>query len=552
MNLQSPSLLIAPLALCSLFIATSAHAGDTHGPTFSDESTLLDFERVDDLASAKLGGVAWMDYDDDGDLDLYLVNSPGGDNGLYRNDNGSFTDVADEAGVTGDGLGYTGALAGDIDNDGCTDLFITGAGAFFGISIPHRLYMNNCDGTFTDATATSGIDPMHLGMMATFGDIDDDGYLDLFVASPGNFSTGVLTTQKLYRNNGDGSFQDISSSAGIATAEGACVAAFSDFNDDGWSDILVGSCNALDTSGDAPAPIPGPWELWINQGDMRFIDMADEAGLNEHEGFPMAIALSDYDRDGDIDIFSTGAGVANPFGAEGNLSEQVLFENNGDGTYSEVTAEVGLSGFEFGWGATFADFDNDMDDDLVKVGSVAVSFMQLLGDLASPGRVFVNDGSGNMSAELDFGLQFQATSGLGVADYDLDGYPDIVIQKTAYALTDTPFGTIAGDGRPVLLRNDGGYNRSVTVRLVGEQSNAMGIGARVTAHLTGRDPQTREVLAGSSFASTDSPWLTFGIGGLHWAAVEVEWPSGQHEYFIVTIYGDQVTDLEEGTGIALQ
>ena len=552
MNPQSPSLLIAPLALSSLFIATSAHAGDTQSPSFSDESALLDFERIDELTSAKLGGAAWMDYDDDGDLDLYLVNSPGGDNVLFRNDIDSFTDVAEEAGVTGDGSGFSGVVAGDIDNDGCTDLFMTGAGAFFGVSLPHRLYLNNCDGTFTDATAGSGIDPTHLGMMATLGDIDDDGYLDLFVASPGNFNTGVMTPQKLYRNNGDGTFEDISESSGIATAEGACVASFSDFNDDGWSDILVGNCNALDFSGGTPVPIPGPWELWINQGDLRFIDMADEAGLNEHEGFPMAIALSDYDKDGDIDIFSTGAGVANPFGAEGNLSEQVLFSNNGDGTYTEVTEQAGLSGFEFGWGATWADFDNDMDPDLVMVGSVAVSFMQLLGDLASPGRVFENDGAGNMTPVLDFGLQFQATSGLAVADYDLDGYEDIVIQKTAYSVSSSPWGTLAGDGRPVLMRNDGGQNRSVTVRLVGDQSNSMGIGARVTTHLTGRDPQTREVLAGTSFASTDSPWLTFGIGNLHWAAVEVAWPSGTHEYFVVTIYGDRVTDLEEGTGIAIQ
>ncbi|MEX1367361.1 MAG: VCBS repeat-containing protein, partial [Nannocystaceae bacterium] len=184
----SPALLL-PLALLALLApAHSAHADEPpcevdHGLDFEDASAQIDWGRIGDFDSESRGGVAWVDYDDDGDLDLYVINSPGGDNALYRNDGGTFTDVAPAAGVAGDATGYTGVVAGDLDNDGCTDLFLTGAGSSLGLGLPNRLYLNNCDGTFDDVTTQSGIDPVHPGLMAALGDIDADGYLDLFVTS---------------------------------------------------------------------------------------------------------------------------------------------------------------------------------------------------------------------------------------------------------------------------------------------------------------------------------------------------------------------------------
>ncbi|MCH9683818.1 MAG: CRTAC1 family protein [Deltaproteobacteria bacterium] len=518
-----------------------------HGTSFSDASASVSFERIGDNFTAGLGGTAWIDHDDDDDLDLILVNSPGGDHGLFRNDSGAFTNVATEAGVTGDGSGHTGALAGDIDNDGCTDLFLTGAGGFLGAVLPHRLYLNNCDGTFSDITTASGIDPLHNGVMASFGDIDNDGFIDLYVASTGDFFTGELSTQKLYHNQGDGTFVDISAYAGIDTAFGGCVTGMSDFNNDGLTDLLMGNCGNLDTSGAQPFPIPGPWELWINQGDLTFVDTATAAGLNARPGFPMAVTMSDYDLDGDLDIFATGMGPENPF-MPGLLGEQVLFRNNGDGTFADATYEAGLGGWEWGWGASFADFDNDGDDDLVTVGSVALPVMTFLGDLAGPGRIFENDGNGYFEAVDDFGLENQATSGLAVADYDSDGFPDIAIVKTAYALT-TPEGTLAGDGAPVIQRNEGNANNSVTIRLRGTASNSMGIGARVHAFTPARQ-QVKEVVAGSSFASTNSPWLTFGLGRWHLAFVVVSWPSGLDELYVAPAIGELQT-FTEGTGICL-
>ena len=521
--------------------------GIDHGPAFEDVSALLDWERIFDPFSAQLGGAAWLDYDKDDDLDLFIPNAPGGNNALFRNDNGSFVNVAAAAGIGGEGAGFTGALAGDIDNDGCTDLFLSGAGGFIGLGLPSRLYRNNCDGTFSNITASSGIDADHLALMAAFGDIDNDGFIDLYVASPGNLFTGVLTPQKLYHNNGDGTFTDISAAAGIDTELGGCVVGFSDFNLDGWQDLLMGNCANLDTSGPQPFPIPGPWEMWLNQGDLTFTNVADDAGLGLRPGFPMAVTIADYDGDNHLDIFSTGMGPLNPF-SPGLLGEHVMFRNNGNGTYSDETYSSGLGNWEWGWGASFADFDNDGDQDLVNVGSVAIGAFLFLGDLASPGRVHENDGTGYLNPILEFGLEYDSTSGLAIADYDGDGFLDIVIVRTAFT-TPTPTGLLTGDGYPVLLRNKGNRNRSVTIRLVGTTSNAMGIGARVHA-VTPHQTQILEVAAGSSFASTNSPWLTFGLSKLPQAFIIVEWPSGIKEFFL-THSREQLHTLQEGTGIAL-
>jgi len=524
---------------------------------FNDVSHLLDFERVDDLLTVpiadRLGGAAWLDYDNDGDLDLFLTNAPGGNNALFRNDKGKFVDVAESAGITGDKSGFTGALAGDINNDGWVDLFLTGANGFMGLGRPSRLYQNNGDGSFTDTTATSGIAANHLAAMAVFGDIDGDRFLDLFVASPGNFTLRTLTEQKLYHNNGDGTFTDISESAGINTSLGGCVAAFSDFNHDLRADILVGNCGNLSNL-DNPdprthRPIPGPWELWINQGDNTFIDQADVAGLNVRPGLPMALTSADFDLDGDIDWFATGMGLSNPF-VPGLLGEQVLFTNLNDETFADATYPSGLGGFEWGWGASFADFDNDGDEDLATVGSFVTSLVILPTSLANPGLIFENKGNGEFKEKINLALQDQATSGLAVADYDNDGYSDLVIIKAAYNGINMLGETVQGDGAPVLLHNKGNKNRSLTIRLTGTLSNPMAIGAQVTVHARKMKAQVRELAAGTSFVSTNSPWLTFGIGRQRYAVVVVQWPSGLKEAFWAKASKKRV-ELVEGSGYVL-
>jgi hypothetical protein len=492
--------------------------------------------------SEGLHGTTWLDYDNDGDLDLYLTNAPGFANALFRNDAGSFTDVSVAAGVA-DGEGGAGAVAADIDNDGWCDLFVIGTGgigspSFFGT--PHKLFVNNRDGTFSDWTAASGITGPHPAMMAAFGDIDNDGDLDLFVTNPGSFVTG-MEPQVLYLNNGDRTFTDISASAGINTSFGGCVVNFTDYDEDGLADILVGNCNLLTfPSGPPGIPVPGPWELWRNNGDLTFTDMAGPAGLDVRPGFPMALTTGDYDNDGDLDFFATGLGVAFNAVFPGILSEQVLFENNGDGTYTDVTYAAGLGGFEWGWGASFADFDNDGDEDLLHVGSMPPMFGVIGPGLACPGRLYENDGAGGFSSAATYGLEFDFTSGLAVGDYDCDGFPDAVITTAPYA-PDTR-------NTPVLLHNDGNGNNSLTVRLQGTSSNRDGVGAVVRAKLQHR-VLTKQVHSGTSFASGNSPWLTFGLGKAKHVKIEVSWPSGLVERFKEKhISGNRFVTLVEGTG----
>ncbi|MEN8260353.1 MAG: VCBS repeat-containing protein, partial [Pseudomonadota bacterium] len=198
---------LATSVVVSTMIPTRTEAAPDadHGTMYSDVSSQLSFARNADGFTDGLGGAAWLDYDNDGDLDVYLVNGVGAANGLFRNDGGTFADVTAAAGVANIGGASAGAVAADIDNDGCTDLFVHGAGGIGGpafIGQPHVLYVNNCDGTFTDVTAGSGITGPHPAMMAAFGDINNDGYLDLFVTNPGSFVTG-LGAQALYLNLGN-------------------------------------------------------------------------------------------------------------------------------------------------------------------------------------------------------------------------------------------------------------------------------------------------------------------------------------------------------------
>ena len=543
--------------------ASALHRAE-EGVTFENVSALLaPFARS--ATGEGLGGIAWLDYDNDGNLDLYLTNGVGASNGLFRNNgDGTFTDVTAAAGVStahpaiGAGSGASGVLAGDIDNDGFTDLFITGEGHLVGpAQTPNRMFHNQGNGSFQEIPA-----PSHPGsaLGASFGDINNDGFVDLFVASPGHIpfltgpGTGESHPNKLYLNNGDLTFTDISASAGIeglypapwdpglTVSDGACVSGFTDYDQDGDADLLVGNCNAWPPGG--PAPVrPTPFNLFRNNGDNTFTDVAAAAGLaTPPGGFWMGLAFGDYDNDGDVDFFATSTGTLN-----GLL--HVLMSNNGDGTFTNNAAAAGVASSEFGWGATMADFDNDGDLDLYQVGSLPL-FGAIGPGLGGPGRLNFNNGDGTFTddtAATGVNLSFHYTSGVVQGDFDGDGFADIVVMTAPWQAVDPATGAVVGnpDGRPVLLRNEGNRNHSVTLKLVGTDSNAGGIGARVQVR-TGWRVQTREVRAGSSMASTDSPWPSFGIGRWHHALVKVSWPSGLEERFFVR-HG-RVRTLTEGTG----
>ena len=481
-----------------------------------------------------VGGAAWFDYDNDDDLDLYVANTKTEPNALFRNDGGAFTDVAEEAGVT-NGEGNSGVAAADINNDGCADLFLSGEGGAIGSRwSPHKLYVNNCDGTFTDASEGSGIVVPEGVWSAAFGDINGDGLLDLFVGGVSGLLGGGFRpgTNEVYLNNGDATFDPVSVTAGLTTQSNTCGVAISDYNGDGLQDLLSANCGV----GESP-------ELWRSNGDMTYTDVAGEAGIgrktgesgsaNDHATTRMLFA--DFDNDLDLDILALSYGDVMP----GQVPDWILhrlWENNGDGTYKNVAGPAGITGLGFGWGASFADFNNDGYPDFYYVGGIPIPPYDILGE--NPGTLYLNRRDGTFAKEEDHGLGGLFASGIATADYDHDGYLDVVV------VTAKSQGV---GGTPILLRNRGGDNSWITVRLVGTESNRDGVGARVTV-TAGNLSLLKETRSGFAFLSTESPWPTFGLGGHDGAVdVRVEWPSGLTEIFGGQTIRQMAT-LTEGTG----
>ena len=567
----------ALLASIVIFLAGAqqvySQSSNQSGIRFEDKSALLDFKRA---GGEGLGGAAWLDFDKDGDLDLFLTNSrkmfdrsPGRfENGLFRNNNdGTFTNVSRQAGVA-NGYGNSGVVVADIDNDGYPDIFLCGEGGTVSpfIQSPVRLYHNQRDGTFKDISWKSRIRGGGTEWSAAMGDINNDGYVDLFIASPGHipyvrgFGGGRSHPNKLYLNNGDLTFTDISQSAGITglyvdeatgrvASDGACAVGFSDYNGDNLLDIFVANCNAFKVG----LPIYGkdllratPFNLFRNNGDQTFTDVASDAGL-DILGFWMALAFGDFNNDGHIDFFASSSGTASNL-----LFPHALMRNNGDGTFTDIT-DNDLAETPFAWGASAADFDNDGDLDLFKAGSLPV--FGIVDAEASPGEFFRNEGEKGFVADhdaTDIDLSADYTSGVAQGDFNGDGFPDVVVIRSAFQVSLPPFYNFNFDlpnGQPVLLQNKGNNNGWLTVRPVGTTSNSMGIGARIEVFSPANPDsrQVREVRAGSSFASSESPWPTFGLGPNPGnSSIKVSWPSGLVEEF-PSVPPGQIYNVVEGT-----
>ncbi len=513
----------AALSLSALFMSSMPVVGGDL-IAFEDVTELVPY----DVHSRLFGGngfvgVAWFDYDRDDWLDLYVVNGCNHSNALFRNNaDGTFTNVASEAGVK-NGFGNNGVIAADLDNDGFQEIFLTGEGGFRGTCVRDvLLYYNNGDGTFTDMTAESGLVGPADALSAAFGDINNDGLLDVFITAAGNELGDFEPPNKLFLNNGDLTFTDISEASGVNTIDGACVATFSDYDDDGLMDLIVGNCVRF---------LSGPIEVFHNNGDLTFTDVAFEAGAT-FPGYWMGIAPGDFDNDDDIDYFFTNLGDSFP------PFFHRLNRNNGDGTFESVGAVAGVEPFEFGWGATMQDFDNDGYLDIFMAGSHPPT---LIGPgLGNPGVMLINDHDGtftNITATMPVNLSSLATSGLAAADYDNDGYVDIAIAG------DQDVNQTSG---PYLWRNLANLkNNWLTLRLEGTKSNRDAIGARVRV-VAGDSTMTREIYAGSSFLSMDSQWPTFGLGeNAATDLIEVRWPSGLVEQ-LPNAQANQIVDLIEG------
>ena len=509
------------------------------------------FIRDDD--TNKMGGAAWFDYNNDGHLDAYITTGNGRNNALFRNNaDGSFTDVALSAGVA-NGQGNTAVVPADINNDGCEDIFLSGEGSVAASPThsPVVLYLNNCDGSFSNITAASGIADAGSSFGAAFGDINNDGYLDLFIANAGSFSPLRQDPNQLFLNNGDNTFTDISASSGVNSVLGGCVVAFSDYNADGLADIIVGNCNDVTLR-------PLPLELWHNNGDLTFTDVAASNGMTR-PGFWMSLNVGDIDNDGNFDIFSTSLGNLPQLLPDGSLNPNrpifphLLHLANGDNSFTEIGQSANIeANSNFSWGASLPDLDNDGYLDLIYQGNwplEAKPFFpipppprDLIGLLGNPGRMFINNRDQTFTLVDTLDLEDRNTSGMAVGDYNNDGFTDVLI------VTTTSRQTTQEPGSPILLENTPNGNNWATIRLVGTESNRSAVGAVVTLK-QGQNIITRQVHAGTGFLSADTKWLNFGLGKSHAKKirVNVKWPSGLVENF-THVHTRKVTTLVEGKG----
>ena len=483
------------------------------------------------ILEAMTGGVAFLDYDHDGYLDVFFVNGtrqeappPQAGNRLYHNVPGSdgnrvFRDVTDAAGLRHSGWG-TGCATGDYDNDGDVDLFVAGWG-------PDLLYRNEGNGTFIDVTAAAGVGAKGWGASAAFGDLDLDGYLDLYVtqylvfdpASPPNAGQPCrgykgletfcgphgMTAQAdvLYRNLGNGHFADMSAATGIDQYRypGLGVV-FTDYDDDGDPDIYV----ANDSQ---------PNLLFRNDGNWRLQEVAAFSGAAySEEGRSqagMGVDAGDYDNDGDMDLFVT------------NFSDDVntLYQNQGHGAFADATAAVGLGDKPrpyLGWSTAFFDADNDGWLDLfIANGHLYPQLKDQASGLryAQPSLFYWNEGGVFHRASPGPGLEVAKVSrATAFGDYDNDGDVDLLVVN----LNDAPN----------LLRNEGGSRHHwLGLELRGTASNRDGIGARVTL-FAGQGKQVREVKRGYGFQSQHDGRVLFGLGQQEQVErAEIRWPSGQ-------------------------
>ena len=491
-------------------------------------------------------GAAFFDYDADGDPDLYFVNGaplPGyvsqeiPTNCLYRNNgDGTFTDVTEKAGVGDTGYGH-GCAVGDYNNDGQLDLYVTNYGT-------NRLYRNNGDGTFAEVAESVGVTEPRWSTSCAFADYDRDGNLDLYVVNyivfdinenpwcglrekgiraycePDNF---IAQSDTLYRNNGDGTFTDVTKTAGIynTTGKGLGVV-WADYNNDGAADIYVANDSTENL-------------FYRNNGDGTFEEVGFMVGVALSENGAaengMGTTFGDWNNDGWFDLTVT------------NYAQQTntLYHNDADGFFTDATATTKTAQLTYpylGWATAFIDYDNDGYQDLFVANGHLHENLAELGQEGTYGQrnlLFRNNSNGTfteISETLGPGMKLTDVSrGATFADYDLDGDIDIVVTNSNTA--------------PRLLRNDGGNRKNwLQIRLTATNGSTDAIGARVKI-TTGTLTQTREVRSGDGYLSQQDLTLHFGIGDYEQVdSIEVQWQTGAKQ-LIGSVPANQVLSLEE-------
>jgi hypothetical protein len=491
-------------------------------------------DHLNNLVESDGGGAAFLDYDKDGFIDLFMttgiydkrINKDHGEEGkpmnrLFRNSgNGSFKDVTRDSKLNTQGYSM-GVTAGDYDNDGYPDVYVCN----FGENI---LYHNNGNGTFTDITGESGTGGDDFSISAVWFDYDNDGLLDLYVGNYIEFDVdyalfyapdgfpGPLAyngrSDRLYHNDGNGKFEDVTEAMGVYQPLGRAMGvAAADYDGDGFTDIYVSNDHMVNY-------------LYHNEGGKGFKDVAVMAGVAANQmgdaTTSMAVDFADYNGDGLLDIFVSDDNYCS------------LYKNDGTGTFRDFSNVSGIaqaSGQHVGWASSFFDYDNDGDEDLFKVNG------ELQHEYGEEDQLFENDGTGNFKdVSVRHGEYFEKEyvgRGACFGDYDNDGDTDIYIANL--------------NSPGILIRNDGGNrNNWLLIELEGSQSNRDAIGAKIKVSTSEKDRFAVKESA-SGYLSQNDHRLHFGLGKAEIITrIEVKWPSGR-EQVLENVAVNQILKIKE-------